>query len=55
MLYGHRLDARGFGRALEEFDIWLKEFMAELQVGDLLVITADHGWRPNHCRHRSYP
>jgi phosphopentomutase len=46
MLYGHRLDARGFGRALEEFDVWLGEFMAELQVGDLLVITADHGCDP---------
>lgn len=46
MLYGHRLDARGFGRALEEFDVWLKEFMAELQIGDLLVITADHGCDP---------
>lgn len=46
MLYGHRLDARGFGRALEEFDVWLEDFMAELQVGDLLVITADHGCDP---------
>lgn len=46
MLYGHRLDARGFGRALEEFDVWLEEFMAELQVGDLLIITADHGCDP---------
>ena len=46
MLYGHRLDARGFGRALEEFDVWLEGFMAELQVGDLLVISADHGCDP---------
>ncbi|MGE4543554.1 MAG: phosphopentomutase [Pedobacter sp.] len=46
MLYGHRLDARGFGRALEEFDVWLEGFMAELKVGDLLVITADHGCDP---------
>ncbi len=46
MLYGHRLDAHGFGRALEEFDVWLKDFMAALKSGDLLIITADHGCDP---------
>lgn len=46
MLYGHRLDAGGFGRALEEFDIWLAGFLTDLKKGDLLIITADHGCDP---------
>ncbi|APG25273.1 phosphopentomutase [Syntrophotalea acetylenica] len=46
MLYGHRLDVRGFGRALEEFDAWLAGFLPALEPGDLLVITADHGCDP---------
>lgn len=41
MLYGHRLDAQGFGRALEEFDGWLPACMAALNNEDLLIITAD--------------
>jgi phosphopentomutase len=46
MLYGHRRDALGFGRALEEFDDWLEGFLAALQGGDLLIISADHGCDP---------
>ena len=46
MLFGHRLDARGFGAALEEFDRWLPELLAEFSSGDLLMITADHGCDP---------
>jgi phosphopentomutase len=46
MLYGHRLDPAGFGRALEEFDRWLPGFMAAMMPGDLLIITADHGCDP---------
>lgn len=46
MLYGHRLDARGFGRALEEFDRWLEGFLGDLKAGDLLIMTADHGCDP---------
>jgi phosphopentomutase len=46
MLFGHRLDARGFGAALEEFDRWLPQLLAELAPGDLLMITADHGCDP---------
>ncbi len=46
MLYGHRLDARGFGRALEEFDRWLPRLLERLTRGDLLLITADHGCDP---------
>lgn len=46
MIYGHRLDAIGFGRALETFDAWLPELMSALSTGDLLIITADHGCDP---------
>jgi phosphopentomutase len=44
--FGHRLDAPGFGRALEEFDLWLPGFMTAMADGDLLMITADHGCDP---------
>lgn len=46
MVYGHRRDAPGFGRALETFDAWLPHLQAELAAGDLLLITADHGCDP---------
>jgi phosphopentomutase len=46
MLYGHRLDALGFGRALEAFDLWLADFLTDFKRGDVLVITADHGCDP---------
>lgn len=46
MLYGHRLDALGFGRALETFDLWLADFLTDFTRGDVLVITADHGCDP---------
>ncbi|MDK2880711.1 MAG: phosphopentomutase [Clostridia bacterium] len=45
-LYGHRNDARGFARALEEFDCWLSSVDGLLKEEDLLVITADHGCDP---------
>ncbi len=55
MLYGHRRDAQGYGRALEAFDARLPELMAMLKAGDLLILTADHGndptWRgSDHTR-----
>jgi phosphopentomutase len=42
-------------RALQEVDRQLTEFQAKLQKGDVLVITADHGYDmsrpiPGHCR-----
>jgi len=46
MLYGHRLDGPGFGRALEAFDCWLPGLLAALDDDDLLLITADHGCDP---------
>jgi phosphopentomutase len=46
MCYGHRKDAVGFGRALEEFDAWLPELYEQMRDDDLLVICADHGCDP---------
>jgi len=46
MLFGHRRDVSGFGRALEEFDRWLPVLLREMNGADLLVITADHGCDP---------
>lgn len=42
--YGHRNDVDGYGRALEAVDRWLPNL--DLQEGDMLVITADHGCDP---------
>ncbi len=46
MLYGHRNDPEGFGRALEAFDPILGEIVATLRDEDLLILTADHGNDP---------
>jgi phosphopentomutase len=46
MLYGHRNDCAGFGRALEELDAWIPLLLAELKAGDIVFVTADHGNDP---------
>lgn len=46
MLYGHRNDAKGYGLALEEIDVYLGKIIENLKNDDLLVITADHGCDP---------
>lgn len=46
MLYGHRRDAEGYTRALNEFDEWLGGFIAKMRSDDVLIITADHGCDP---------
>jgi phosphopentomutase len=48
MLFGHRRDVTGYGRALEEFDIDLCALEVELREGDLVILTADHGNDPSH-------
>lgn len=48
MLFGHRRDVAGYGRALEEFDQDLVAFEEQLRPGDLVVLTADHGNDPAH-------
>ena len=44
--YGHRNDARGYGKALERVDGQLAILLQELAATDLLLITADHGCDP---------
>lgn len=46
MLYGHRRDARGYRRAIEQFDVGLRELEARLGPDDLVLMTADHGNDP---------
>ena len=46
MLYGHRNDAEGYGKAIEEIDTYLDEIIPFIREDDLLVITADHGCDP---------
>ena len=46
MLYGHRNDAAGYAKALEQFDSWLGEAIKKLREDDMLIITADHGCDP---------
>lgn len=48
MVYGHRNDADGYARALNEFDAWLGEFLKVLQKDDIVMITADHGCDPGN-------
>jgi len=48
MLFGHRRDVAGYGRALEEFDEDLVAFERELRPDDLVILTADHGNDPTH-------
>ncbi|HZD03025.1 MAG TPA: phosphopentomutase [Actinomycetes bacterium] len=46
MLYGHRRDAAGYARCLQELDARLPEVVAELGDADWLFLTADHGCDP---------
>jgi phosphopentomutase len=46
MLWGHRNDAPGYARGLEEMDRGLPPVLGALREGDLLAITADHGCDP---------
>ena len=46
MLFGHRNDAVGYGKAIEEIDNYLPEILENISNDDLLIITADHGCDP---------
>ena len=48
-MYGHRRDAKGYGKALEEFDAMLPAVTNRMRPNDLLIICADHGNDPVHA------
>ena len=46
MLFGHRNDAKGYGKAIEEIDTYVDDIVNYMTDEDLLIITADHGCDP---------
>ncbi len=46
MLYGHRRDAKGYARSLEQTDQWLATYLPLIGPNDMLMLTADHGNDP---------
>ncbi len=46
MLYGHRNDVEGYAKALTKVDAQLGKFIEKMRVGDILMVTADHGCDP---------
>jgi phosphopentomutase len=46
MLYGHRLDVEGYGRAIEDVDAFLPTVLRQLKRDDLVIFSADHGCDP---------
>lgn len=46
MLYGHRNNPEGYGKALEFFDDHLPRITSMLKDDDILLLTADHGCDP---------
>jgi phosphopentomutase len=49
-VYGHRHDIEGFHRALRDIDARVAGWLERLRVGDMLVLTADHGCDPTSPR-----
>jgi len=45
--FGHRRDVSGYAKALEQFDRWLEKPLSALQLGDRIILTADHGNDPS--------
>lgn len=46
MLYGHRNDPEGYGKAIKEFNDRLREIYSKMGSEDILILTADHGCDP---------
>lgn len=46
MVFGHRRDVAGYANALEAFDAFMPQLLGQLQAGDLLALSADHGCDP---------
>lgn len=54
MLYGHRRDPQGYGRALEAFDVQCRELETHLRLDDLVILTADHGNDPTNDKNTDH-
>jgi len=54
MLFGHRRDPQGYGRALEEFDVQCRELETHLRPDDLVILTADHGNDPTNKKNTDH-
>ncbi|MBP7830847.1 MAG: phosphopentomutase [Kiritimatiellae bacterium] len=48
MTYGHRRDAKGYAKSIEQTDQWLASYLPLLGKDDVLIITADHGNDPTY-------
>lgn len=48
MKWGHRNDAKAYGKGLEDFDARLSEILGAMGDDDVLLITADHGCDPTY-------
>jgi phosphopentomutase len=46
--YGHRRNPLGYGKAIEDFDVQLGEFIEKMNDDDLVMVTADHGNDPTY-------
>ena len=46
MIWGHRNDVEGYARGLEAVDERIPELIDAMVVGDLFILTADHGCDP---------
>lgn len=46
MLFGHRNNAKGYGKAIEEIDAYMSKIIDVMRDDDILIITADHGCDP---------
>jgi phosphopentomutase len=46
MIWGHRNDVEGYARGLEAVDARMPELLDAMEMGDLLIVTADHGCDP---------
>lgn len=46
--YGHKRDAEGYAREIEELDVEIPMILNKLETDDLLIITADHGCDPTY-------
>jgi phosphopentomutase len=54
MLFGHRRDVLGYGKAIMEFDTRLPEIEAAMTENDILLLTADHGCDPAFVAHTDH-